>query len=68
MFISSGENVYSAEVENVLYQHPAVAQATVVSTPDPRPRNAIGKILKTELRELLASQDGCLGHRTGQLP
>ncbi|HSJ53626.1 MAG TPA: long-chain fatty acid--CoA ligase [Anaerolineae bacterium] len=36
MFISGGENVYPAEVENVIFQMPQVADVTVVSLPDPR--------------------------------
>ena len=36
MFISGGENVYPAEVENVLSAHPAVADAAVLSEPDAR--------------------------------
>lgn len=36
MIISGGENVYSAEVENVLYDHPAVLEAAVIGIPDER--------------------------------
>lgn len=34
MIISGGENVYSAEVENALYAHPAVAECAVIGVPD----------------------------------
>lgn len=36
MIISGGFNVYPAEVENALYEHPAVLEAGVVSVPDPK--------------------------------
>ncbi|NIN94835.1 MAG: long-chain-fatty-acid--CoA ligase [Anaerolineae bacterium] len=34
MIISGGENIYSREVEEVLYMHPAVLEAAVVGVPD----------------------------------
>ncbi len=35
MIITGGENVYSTEVENVLYMHPDVLEAAVIGVPDP---------------------------------
>ncbi len=34
IIISGGENISSVEIENVLYQHPAVGEAAVVAMPD----------------------------------
>ena len=36
MVISGGENVYPAEIENVLHEHAAVKEAAVVGVPDER--------------------------------
>ncbi len=103
--IRGGENIYSSEVENVLYEHPAVTDAALVGIPhrtlgeEPAavvhlapglsaseaelqawvaaklarfkvpvsirfstqtlPRNANGKILKTEVRGLFAARPDC---------
>ncbi|MEQ1893386.1 MAG: long-chain-fatty-acid--CoA ligase, partial [Planctomycetota bacterium] len=35
MILSGGENVYSTEVENALYEHPDVLEAAVFGLPDP---------------------------------
>lgn len=36
MLISGGENIYPAEVENVLAAHPAVAEVALIGMPDPQ--------------------------------
>ncbi len=103
MLIRGGENIYCVEVENALYDHPAVMDAAIVARPHhslgeepaavvtlkpgatasadelrahvaarlaafkvpvevrfwdgPLPRNANGKILKTELKKLFAGTE-----------
>lgn len=36
MIVTGGENVYSREVEEVIYRHPAVAEVAVIGIPDPQ--------------------------------
>jgi long-chain acyl-CoA synthetase len=42
MVLRGGENVYSAEVEAAIYEHPAVAEAAVFAVPDGRLGEAVG--------------------------
>ncbi len=41
MIVTGGENVYSTEVENVLYKHPDILEAAVIGVPDPHWGEAI---------------------------
>ncbi len=36
MIITGGENVYSKEVEDAIYEHPAVAEAVIIGVPHPQ--------------------------------
>jgi acyl-CoA synthetase (AMP-forming)/AMP-acid ligase II len=45
MIISGGENIYPAEVENVLMQHPAVADGAVIGVPDEKWGEAVKAVV-----------------------
>jgi long-chain acyl-CoA synthetase len=45
MIVSGGENVYSTEVEEVLYRHPAVLEAAVFGIPDARWGEAVHAVV-----------------------
>ncbi len=45
MILTGGENVYSTEVENVLYMHPAVLECAVIGIPDPKWGEAVKAII-----------------------
>ena len=45
MIVSGGENIYSAEIENVLSTHPVVAAVAVIGVPDPRWGEAVKAIV-----------------------
>lgn len=65
MVVTGGFNVYSREVEDVLVQHPAVAQAAVIGVPDPKWGEAItavvvksGQVTAEELIALVKEHKG----------
>jgi len=45
MIITGGENVYSTEVENVLYMHPAILEAAVIGVPDEKWGEAVKAVV-----------------------
>jgi acyl-CoA synthetase (AMP-forming)/AMP-acid ligase II len=45
MIVSGGENIYSAEIENVLSVHPAVAGVAVIGVPDARWGEAVKAVV-----------------------
>jgi long-chain acyl-CoA synthetase len=68
MIISGGENIYSVEVENALYQFPKVLEAAVVGTPDPKwgeKVNALVVLKPGETTDSQEIQDFCRQHLAG---
>ena len=68
MIVSGGENVYPREVEEVLFQHPAVAEAAVFGLPDTHwgERVSAAIVLRPEARVEPAELDAfCRGRLAG---
>jgi fatty-acyl-CoA synthase len=58
MIVRGGENIYPREIEDVLFEHPAVADVAVVGVPDARYGEEVaafirlhGEVTEDELRE-----------------
>ena len=45
MIVSGGENIYPAEVESAIFEHPAVADVAVIGVPDDRFGEAVKAVL-----------------------
>lgn len=66
MIISGGENIYPAEVENLLYEHPAVGDCAVIGVRDekwgevPRAVVVLAPDATARAEDILASLDGRL--------
>jgi fatty-acyl-CoA synthase len=61
MVLSGGENIATAEIERVLYQHPSVLECAVIAVPDER-WGEISKALVTLRCGQQASEDEILNH------
>jgi fatty-acyl-CoA synthase len=66
MIISGGENIYPAEVEKVLYEHPAVKECAVVGVPDER-WGEVGRAVVVLKDDATAQPEEILGFLDGRL-
>jgi fatty-acyl-CoA synthase len=66
MYISGGENVYPAEVENVLYQMETVAEAAVIGVPDEK-WGEVGKAIIVLRPGAEASVEAVIAHCKARL-
>jgi acyl-CoA synthetase (AMP-forming)/AMP-acid ligase II len=57
MIVSGGENVYPREVEEVLFQHPLVADAAVIGVPDDRFGEAVKAVIVLREGETATAED-----------
>ena len=66
MYISGGENVYPAEIENVIYQLPQLAEAAVIGVPDDR-WGEVGLACLVVKPGQAITADDVVGHCLGKL-
>lgn len=57
MIISGGENIYSAEVENALYQHPAVEMCAVIGIPSKKWGETVHAIILSKQGQTVSKED-----------
>ncbi len=66
MYISGGENVYPAEVENVLFQLPEVADAAIIGVPNER-WGEVGMAIIVRKADQGLEEDDVIRHCLGRL-
>ncbi|MEM3179652.1 MAG: long-chain fatty acid--CoA ligase, partial [Archaeoglobaceae archaeon] len=59
MIIAGGYNIYPREVEEVLYEHPAVLEAAIIGVPDPYRGETVKAfiVLKPELKGKVSEEE-----------
>jgi fatty-acyl-CoA synthase len=66
MIVSGGENIYPAEIERVLHEHPAVAEAAVIGRADPKWQEVpVAYVVRK--KQSRASADEIVAHVCAQL-
>ncbi len=55
--IRGGENIYAAEVEAALYEHPDVTEAAIVGIPHPRLGEEVGAVIRVREGSALSDDD-----------
>ncbi|MET9319270.1 long-chain fatty acid--CoA ligase [Streptomyces sp. NPDC003038] len=66
MFVSGGENVYPAEVEDAILSHPAVGECAVIGVPD-EVWGEVGRAVVVLKAGVRAEEHDILGHLRGRL-
>src|SRR6266508_1901374 len=66
MIISGGENIYPAEVEEIIYQHPAVSEVAVIGVPDQK-WGEVGRAVVVLQPGVTAASEEILGFLDGKL-
>ncbi|MHA2140788.1 MAG: AMP-binding protein [Candidatus Thorarchaeota archaeon] len=66
MFISGGENVYPREIENLLEQHPKIAQVQVIGVPDSK-WGEVGRAIVVLKEGKEASEEEIIDYCEGKL-
>jgi acyl-CoA synthetase (AMP-forming)/AMP-acid ligase II len=65
MIVSGGENIYPAEIEEVLYKHPKILEAAVIGVHDEQWGENVKAIVVTKPGETLTEEEViefCKGH------
>ena len=66
VIIRGGENIYAAEVEAALYEHPDITEAAIIGVPDKRYGEEVGAVVRVRDGAAL-SEDGIRSHVAGRL-